>query len=192
MTSEQVDANSRFREMFDAHYPSVWSYCRRRLPAADVDDTVAEVFTVAWRRLEAIPAEPLTRAWLLRTAYHVGGHALRSNGRRSRLQDVAGADRSVAPPADDLVGAIGSNRGLADAMARLSADDRELLRLIAWEELTRDEIATVLGCSANAVAIRLHRARRRLEHLLTPETGLPGADESFRATSQPAHLVRGD
>jgi len=62
MTSEQVDANSRFRVMFDAHYSSVWSYCHRRLPAADVDDTVAEVFTVAWRRLEAIPAEPLTRA----------------------------------------------------------------------------------------------------------------------------------
>ena len=77
-------------------------------------------------------------------------------------------------------------------MARLSADDRELLRLTAWEQLTRDEIATVLGCSANAVAIRLHRARRRLERLLAPGTSLPGADDSFRPTSPPAHLVRGD
>lgn len=192
MTSEHSDANSRFREMFDAHYSSVWSYCRRRLPAADVDDTVAEVFTVAWRRLGAIPAEPLTRAWLLRTAYHVGGHALRSNGRRHRLQDVAGADRSVAPPADDRIGAIGSNSGLADAMARLSADDRELLRLIAWEQLTNNEIATVLRCSANAVAIRLHRARRRLERLLALDASLPGVDDSSRAPSLPAHLVRGD
>jgi RNA polymerase sigma-70 factor (ECF subfamily) len=48
------------------------------------------------------------------------------------------------------------------AVARLSDDDQELLRLVAWEELGREEIALVLGISRTAVRVRLHRARRRL------------------------------
>jgi RNA polymerase sigma-70 factor (ECF subfamily) len=52
--------------------------------------------------------------------------------------------------------------GLAAAFARVPADQRELLALVAWEELHSRQIATVLGCSTNAVRIRLHRARRRL------------------------------
>ena len=49
---------------------------------------------------------------------------------------------------------------------RLSAADRELLRLVAWEELSHAEIAATLGVSVNAVAIRLHRARARFEQAL--------------------------
>ena len=48
------------------------------------------------------------------------------------------------------------------ALGRLGPDDQEILRLVAWEELARDEIAVVLGISRGAVRVRLHRARRRL------------------------------
>jgi RNA polymerase sigma-70 factor (ECF subfamily) len=44
----------------------------------------------------------------------------------------------------------------------LPDDDRERLALVAWEGLDHGEIAGVLGCSRNAVRIRLHRARKRL------------------------------
>jgi RNA polymerase sigma-70 factor (ECF subfamily) len=44
---------------------------------------------------------------------------------------------------------------------RLSAGEREVLALAAWEELSSSAIAEVLGCSPNAARIRLHRARRR-------------------------------
>jgi RNA polymerase sigma-70 factor (ECF subfamily) len=48
------------------------------------------------------------------------------------------------------------------ALARLSETDREVLRLVAWEELSHTEIATVLGLSTANVSVRLHRARNRL------------------------------
>lgn len=48
-----------------------------------------------------------------------------------------------------------------EALANLRADDQELLRLLAWEGLSQAEAGVVLGVSPNAVAIRLHRARRR-------------------------------
>ena len=59
-----------------------------------------------------------------------------------------------------------ADAGLRDALARLSPADREALLLIGWEGLTNDDAATVMGCSAVAFKVRLHRARRRLARLL--------------------------
>jgi RNA polymerase sigma-70 factor (ECF subfamily) len=55
---------------------------------------------------------------------------------------------------------------LHEALASLDADDREILRLWAWEQLPPREIAVVLGISANAAAIRVHRAKSRLSTAL--------------------------
>ncbi|TCC57419.1 sigma-70 family RNA polymerase sigma factor [Kribbella pittospori] len=49
---------------------------------------------------------------------------------------------------------------------QLSDADRELLSLVAWEGLDTAQLAAALGCSRNSAAVRLHRARRRLERLM--------------------------
>jgi len=59
-----------------------------------------------------------------------------------------------------------SDGALASALATLGERDREVLLLTAWEGLAPGEAATVLGCSRNAFAVRLHRARRRLASAL--------------------------
>ena len=51
---------------------------------------------------------------------------------------------------------------ILDALQRLEHNDREILRLAAWEDLTAGEIAVVLGCTPNAASLRLSRARRKL------------------------------
>ena len=56
----------------------------------------------------------------------------------------------------------------AQAFASLSESDRELLSLVAWESLSRDEIAVALGTSRAVVRLRLHRARKRLRDALAP------------------------
>jgi RNA polymerase sigma-70 factor (ECF subfamily) len=60
-------------------------------------------------------------------------------------------------------------------LARLSAVDAELVRLWAWEQLGPAEIAQAVGMTANAVSIRLHRARQKLKSLLH-EYGQPQAE----------------
>lgn len=55
------------------------------------------------------------------------------------------------------------------AWRRLDEADRELLTLVAWEGLDRDQIAAMLGCSRATIRVRLHRARRRLARLLGEE-----------------------
>ena len=62
---------------------------------------------------------------------------------------------------------------LRAALASLSTTDGEILRLSAWEGLTRSEVSAVLGINENAVDQRLHRARRRLGERLAKLSDTP-------------------
>jgi RNA polymerase sigma-70 factor (ECF subfamily) len=53
------------------------------------------------------------------------------------------------------------------AFRTLGEKDQEVLRLHAWEGLAGKALAVALGCTTGTAAVRLHRARRRLERLLT-------------------------
>ncbi len=61
---------------------------------------------------------------------------------------------------------------LRAALAVLSERDREALRLVAWEGLDPERAARAAGCSRGAFAVRLHRARRRLEAALADDRQL--------------------
>jgi RNA polymerase sigma-70 factor (ECF subfamily) len=89
---------------------------------------------------------------------------LLSQQRATRRQQAI-AERVAAGSPESLETPSGSPRVL-DALASLSEAEREVLMLAAWEELSSSEAARVLGCSATAYRIRLHRARRRLRDRL--------------------------
>ena len=118
---------------------------------------MAEVFLTAWRRITDIPDEPLP--WLLVVARHSIANQDRGSRRRLQLERRLAAERpafAAAPTVHVL------DPELAAALRQLSDDDRELLCLIAWERLTREEAARALNCRPSALRLRLHRARRRL------------------------------
>jgi len=155
------ERTERFGAVFDACYAPLQAYARRRTAPADADDLVAEVLTVAWRRLDDIPAGA-ELPWLYGVARRVLANQRRAAGRRSRLADrLAGAAERAPAGGPDRYDEV-----LA-ALARLRSDDREVLRLAAWEGLGPADLAIVLGCSTNAAALRLSRARRRLRAQLT-------------------------
>lgn len=80
-----------------------------------------------------------------------------------------------------------------EALRALPEQDRELLTLAAWEGLGHGQIAVVLGCSRNAVRIRLHRARQKLAKELNhhperwPVSPLPPALPSQCVAGDSAH-----
>ncbi|WP_181803565.1 RNA polymerase sigma factor [Streptomyces shenzhenensis] len=152
-----------FAAAYREHYWAVSRYVARRLDGrtGEVEEVVAEVFTVAWRRRADLPAAPLP--WLYGVARNCLANAVRGYGRRRRLVDRLGNDDTAH--GRHLVESPGSERPGAwvhEALARLSPADQEVLRLTAWEELGVDEVAVALGCGERAAAMRLHRARRRL------------------------------
>ena len=64
-----MDREKRFERLFDAYAPDVHRYLRRRMAQpADVDDLVADVFLIAWRKLSEIPRDA-ELPWLYRTAW---------------------------------------------------------------------------------------------------------------------------
>lgn len=144
----------QFRGMFSTHYASVYAYCARRLGRDDASDATAEVFTVAWRKIRRVPTEPETLPWLYGVARNVVANQRRSQNRQSRLEAKAAA---LASPAG-----YAHPESLEPVLASLRSDDREVLMLAAWEGLTPAAMGKVLRCSANAAAVRLHRARQRL------------------------------
>jgi RNA polymerase sigma-70 factor (ECF subfamily) len=152
-----------FPSLFDAHLAEVWRYARRRCATSvDADDIVGETFAVAWRRRADLPpGDGDARLWLLGSARRVLANQRRSQDRQHRLHIRAA---SVVPPAPVEAG---SDEGvLWRALARLSPGDRDLLIMRAWDELPVQEMAVLLGCTPNAVSLRLHKARRRLADAL--------------------------
>lgn len=163
-------AELRFRELYRANFRPVQSYAVNRLGAADdVPDVVAEVFTIAWRRLADIPPPPADRFWLYGTARRVIARRYRSAGRLRNLLGRLAAERY---PTQQPAGAFDPvTEHVLAALAELKAAEREALLLVHWEQLSYAEAAQVLGCSANAVGIRVYKAKARMRALLGEETG---------------------
>jgi RNA polymerase sigma-70 factor (ECF subfamily) len=170
-----------FDDLFRTHHRAVLAFARRRVPD-HADDVVAEVFAVAWRRRDEVPSEPLP--WLYRTAGNHILHARRGDARRSRTAAAAAARDGVEPfaedPGDRVAAALDSRAVIRGALAGLREADQELLRLWAWEGLEVGEIAGVLGRSAGATRVRLHRALRRLR-AAAEEPGRPVRDSTVPA-----------
>jgi RNA polymerase sigma-70 factor (ECF subfamily) len=151
-------ASALFDRLYRAQAPQLLAYVARRVPADGVADVVADTFAVAWRRLSRVPADdPLP--WLLGVARRVIANQHRSRRRREALvQRLAGQ-----PPFEpDQASAGLLLTEVVAALRELPERDREALRLAAWEGLTARQAGQVLGCSATAYRLRLHRARRKL------------------------------
>jgi RNA polymerase sigma-70 factor (ECF subfamily) len=158
-----VDAHRRFEELYRRHGGRVLAYVLRRTSPAVADDVVADVFLVAWRKLDDLPAEPLP--WLLGVARkHL------ANRRRGEERMVA-LHRRLASEHGPVTAGIGEevDERVIRALGQLSERDRELLMLLAWDELSQPEVAEVLGLRKNTVAVRLHRARRQFAEALARE-----------------------
>jgi len=158
--ADAAERQARFEAVYAANRALILGYALRRTANPDdAADILAETFLTAWRKLAEVPADDDARLWLYGVARRVLANYYRGERRRSALADRLRAElaTSYQPPE------YGSEHArIASALARLPEEQRELLALDAWEGLEYGQLAVVLGCSRNAVRIRLHRARARL------------------------------
>jgi len=147
--------------LFRRHHAAVYAYCARVVldgPAAS--DLAQETFVRVFRYRSGFSGVGFA-AWLYRIARNVCYDHLR--GVRRRVQTEADWVRERTGPAAD-----GSERGalLETGLARLSAEDREIISLTRFQDLPYDEVADVLGCTPTAARVRLHRALKRLRRVV--------------------------
>ena len=160
-------ASEAFELLYAAQYESIYAYARRRMDSAsDVSDAVSEVFTVAWRRIDELPPPPQDRLWLFGVAHRcVLAHQRRRWNQLRLLSTLAAQPNRIEliETGNDYL-----RNGIRSAIQKLRDKDREVIILLYWDGLTHAEAASVLGCSVNAVALRVKKAKARLHSELSP------------------------
>lgn len=154
----------RFEEFYRLHYASLSRYVKRRLPPASHDEVIAAAFVIAWKKFASVETPMLP--WLYRIAGFEIANERRRLGRISvpvDLSDVGVCDKFDLEDVMDI----------SSAFTQLNEKDREVLRLLYWEDLSRQEAADILGCSINTLTVRVHRALERLRGALSREELTP-------------------
>lgn len=159
----------RFRDLYDRHHRAVLAYFLRRTDHDSAYECTEDVYLTAWRRLDDIPDGDVARRWLYGVSRRVLANHRRSTARRNRLITRLFGLRPDSPPEPEpqVIRRI-EDEAVLTAIGTLSLRDQEVLRLAYWDDLPHAQIAEILGCSTNAVDVRLHRAVRRLEKGLKP------------------------
>lgn len=168
MTTESSRENLvKFEILYSANYKDIYAYVYRRLPYStlDVADIVSDTFTTAWRRIGDLPAAPQDRPWLFGVARLRLLEHQRSRVHLQRLFSRLQAESSRVSPSD--LAADPRYLRIRMALKELRQMDREVLTLVYWDGLNHAETASVLGCSVNAVALRIKKAKVRLHRKLT-------------------------
>lgn len=151
-----------FVATYRLHLPSISRYLARRVPVDEVEDIASSVFEIAYSKRNAVSAgEELP--WL----YRIAGFQV-ANFRRRQASASNYLIRVLAPDYSPSIESIAVlDVDLSRALASLSAIDRELISLVAFEGLEVKSAAVALGISANAASTRLNRVRKKLADKLS-------------------------
>ena len=182
--ASQPSREARFRAVYEATYDDLLRFAQRRVHPSHAEDVAAEVFLVAWRRLDDMPDRVGdARPWLFGVARAAMLNHRRGNRRREALA-VRLVDTTLPGTADSSGELAASRLDLAAGWARLSDAEQEAISLAVWEGLSSAEAGAVLGCSATAYRLRLSRARRSLRRHLDAVTFPDSAPRASATTPE--------
>jgi RNA polymerase sigma factor (sigma-70 family) len=174
-----------FRALFERHFEAIFRYFGRRLGREAAEDLTAELFLRAFESRGSYDLDrPDARPWLFGIAANLMRHSWRKEKRRLRAISRQPADvpagRDDAEARDARLDCEATRPALARALARLGAGELEVLLLVAWADLTYEEVAFALAIPVGTVRSRLHRARVRMQRALAGEcshdTQTPGPE----------------
>jgi RNA polymerase sigma-70 factor (ECF subfamily) len=164
-----MGAHPSFAEVFRSEFGAIHRYIRRRVGRDAADDISAATFTAAyadWSRFD--PSRPV-RPWLYGIATNLLRRHHRDEERKLRAYARTGVDPVRSGDESEVVRRLDADaqqRALAFALAELRTEEREILLLHAWAELSDEEIAATLSIPLGTVKSRLHRTRERLRNQL--------------------------
>lgn len=172
IVAASLETPEAFGELFRRYAPRLHAYVKRRLGVALADDIVAETFTTAFRKRGRYDGRAEFGAWLWGIASNLIAKHHRQETRMYRAFARTGVDPAedgIADLASDRASAAALGPHLARALAALSAQERHLVLLLAWGEMSYAEIATTLDLPLGTIKAKIHRARKKLRKALPQE-----------------------
>nr|WP_234336993.1 sigma-70 family RNA polymerase sigma factor [Streptomyces xylophagus] len=142
---------ARFEGLAQVVTAPLHRYLLRRTAPGMVEDVLSETMLVLWRRIDHVPG--------LRDGSLPDGDDVLPWCYRVARGCLANVPQVAVPVVTD-------HSDLHAALAALGELDREVIRLWAWEELAPRQIAEATGMTANAVSVRLHRAKKKIAEQL--------------------------
>jgi RNA polymerase sigma-70 factor, ECF subfamily len=161
----QTGDEDAFKEIIERYAPRLRAYLCRMLEASDVDDVLQEVWLALFRGISRLRDYDAFPAWIYRLA-----RTRTSLQRRTNVTAYSLKDQELIDPNEDQEGFLAENvETIHLALGKLSADHREVLMLRFLEDMTYEQIASVIGCQVGTIRSRLHYAkhalRRNIERL---------------------------
>ena len=168
------DEPESFALLFRRHAAALQRYIARRIGPTVAEDVLADVFLAAFRQRHRYdPDRADARPWLYGIATNLVGRHRRAEVRALRNLERTGVDpvtEGFVERSDARVGAAAVRQRLAAALAALRPGYRDALLLVAWGELTYEEVAAALDIPVGTVRSRVNRARSSMR------TSLGGVD----------------
>jgi RNA polymerase sigma-70 factor (ECF subfamily) len=153
-----------FMEVIYRHEVAVGAYLARRAGREAAEDLLGEVWVAAFESRRTYDRSfPEARPWLYGVALNRLRHYWRSRPAEDLVPDVTSLANGWDPwPAVDA--RVDTQAVLLTALAKLRPEEREVLTLVAWEDLTVADAARVLGMPAGTGRRLLHQARMALRN----------------------------
>ena len=149
-----------FDRLFDRFREPVWRFFRRRVAdGARAEELAQDVFGALFEAAPRYEPRAAFRSYLFGIAYNVLMAARRKGA--SQAADPLEPDATASPAADPDTGLW-----VRQALSRLDPDDREILMLREYEQLSYQEIADLRAMPINTVRSRLFRARAAMKEAL--------------------------
>jgi RNA polymerase sigma factor (sigma-70 family) len=172
LVERSVDRPEEFSAIFERHFAAIHRFLARRVGNVRADDLAAQTFLTAFeRRARFDPAADSARPWLFGIAVN-----LMHNDRRAERRLLRALMRLDATTERDPVGelelvparldASRDSARVASALLALDQDQRDVLLLHAWADLSYPEIASALEIPVGTVRSRLSRIRETLSTVL--------------------------
>lgn len=170
LVRESLTRPEAFSALFDRYAAMLYRYVSRRLGPEIAEDLVGETFLVAFaRRKNYDLACEDARPWLFGIVTRLVSRHRRAEAARYRSLLRTAPEDVVESPADRVAAGVtaqASRPALAHALAGIAARDRDVLLLVAWSDLSYEEVARALDIPVGTVRSRLNRARRKLRAAL--------------------------
>lgn len=172
---DQASKQALFENLYRSTASDLLAFLTRRASdPEEATDILAEVYLVAWRRLDKVPTDAGARLWLFGVARKL---LLKSNRQIRSRQDIV---RGITAELSAGTGHPEPDNEFTDrvraSVRKLPMAQREALLLTAWEGLKPREIAEVTDSTANLVRVRLHLARKQLRRELSAAPEPDGED----------------